>query len=361
MKISYGKLRVPLQRVVERDGRHDLLAAEVSIEVLGENFHAAYTEGDNREVVATDTMKNFILRESLGYDGDTLDGLLEHLGRGFLSTYPVMQAVRMSGKELPFARESGKLFARTGPDHAVATVELDADGVRDRRGGLEDLWLLKVTGSAFTRFARDENTTLPERVDRPLYIRMDVHWRGDVPTPRPARRAGRHLRRLRLGVDPAPRPRDGRPRAGPLARAERDLLLRREPHARPLRRGRGAQALHGPVPRPGPDHADDGPRVITTHVLDTARGRPAAGIPIELARDGEVLTRTATNADGRTDEPLLADVAAGEYELTFRVGDHFGEGFLDVVPIRFRVDDPDAHYHVPLLVSPWAYSTYRGS
>ncbi len=105
--------------------------------------------------------------------------------------------------------------------------------------------------------------------------------------------------------------------------------------------------------------------MITTHVLDTARGRPAAGIPIELARitgdEREVLRRTTTNADGRTDEPLLEDVAAGEYELTFRVGEHFGDGFLDVVPVRFRVDDAAAKYHVPLLVSPWSYSTYRGS
>jgi len=105
--------------------------------------------------------------------------------------------------------------------------------------------------------------------------------------------------------------------------------------------------------------------VITTHVLDTARGRPAAGIPIELARlaggEREVLRRTTTNADGRTDEPLLEDVTEGEYELTFRVGEHFGEGFLDVVPVRFRVDDAAAKYHVPLLVSPWSYSTYRGS
>ena len=70
-----------------------------------------------------------------------------------------------------------------------------------------------------------------------------------------------------------------------------------------------------------------------------------------------------TNADGRTDEPLLDGGAlrAGEYELTFRVGDHFAQGFLDRVPVRFRVADPDAHYHVPLLVSPWSYSTYRGS
>ena len=178
MKISYGKLRVPLQRVVaNEDGRHDLLAAEVSIEVLGENFEAAYTQGDNREVVATDTMKNFILREALAYDGATLEGLLLHLGRGFLETYPVMNAVRMSAKEVRFDRLSDKLFARERGDHAVAMVELDADGIRDHRSGREDLWMLKVTGSSFTRFARDEYTTLPERVDRPLFVSMDVHWR----------------------------------------------------------------------------------------------------------------------------------------------------------------------------------------
>ena len=105
--------------------------------------------------------------------------------------------------------------------------------------------------------------------------------------------------------------------------------------------------------------------LLTTHVLDTAAGRPAAGIPIELTRvDGErreLLRALTTNADGRTDEPLLADSPAGDYELTFRVGAYFGEGFLDVVPIRFTVTEAGAHYHVPLLVSPWSYSTYRGS
>ena len=181
MKISYGKLRVPLQRVARRDdGDHDVLACEVSIEVLGENFAAAYVEGDNSAVVATDTMKNFILRESLAYDGDTLEGLLAHLGRGFVATYPVMEAVRMTGREHRFDRLSGKLFAREAGDHAVAMVEIDEHGIGDHRSGREDLRLLKVTGSAFTRFARDEYTTLPERVDRPLLIRMDVHWRyGD--------------------------------------------------------------------------------------------------------------------------------------------------------------------------------------
>ncbi len=177
MRISYGKLRVPIQRVTEDGDRHDLLACEISIEVLGENFTAAYTEGDNSAVVATDTMKNFILEESLAYEGSTLEGLLAHLGRGFLATYPVMEAVRMSGREHRFDRLSDKLFVREDSDHATATIELDADGITDARSGREALYLLKVTGSAFTRFARDEYTTLPERVDRPLFIRMDVHWR----------------------------------------------------------------------------------------------------------------------------------------------------------------------------------------
>jgi len=105
---------------------------------------------------------------------------------------------------------------------------------------------------------------------------------------------------------------------------------------------------------------------LTTHVLDTASGRPAGNVEIELARlDGdrrEVLRTVRTNADGRTDGPLLDPLEAGTYELVFAVGDHFGDtGFLDRVPVRFRIADADAHYHVPLLVSPWSYSTYRGS
>jgi 5-hydroxyisourate hydrolase len=104
---------------------------------------------------------------------------------------------------------------------------------------------------------------------------------------------------------------------------------------------------------------------LTTHVLDTARGMPASGVRIELARlDGDTRTplkTVFTNADGRTDEPLLTELEAGNYELTFAVGEHFGEGLYDEVPIRFRIEDAGAHYHVPLLVSPWSYSTYRGS
>jgi len=115
---------------------------------------------------------------------------------------------------------------------------------------------------------------------------------------------------------------------------------------------------------------------LTTHVLDTTRGRPAAGVAIELfALDADgsrtLVVRTSTNGDGRTDAPLVsaAEARAGAFELAFHVGDYFrAQGasvaeppFLDVVPIRFAVADPKAHYHVPLVVTPWSYSTYRGS
>ncbi len=121
---------------------------------------------------------------------------------------------------------------------------------------------------------------------------------------------------------------------------------------------------------------------LTTHVLDTANGRPAAGMAIGLfyiegfeagEDDDEVslLVETVTNEDGRCDAPLLqgGDLVPGVYELLFQVGDYFralgNEGtdlsFLDQVPVRFGISDTSAHYHVPLLVSPFAYSTYRGS
>ena len=105
---------------------------------------------------------------------------------------------------------------------------------------------------------------------------------------------------------------------------------------------------------------------LSTHVLDTANGRPAAGMEIELRRmpSGETVKTLITNSDGRTDEPVLGpeEMAAGEYELMFRVGAYFGEGkFLDIVPVRFRIADAGQNYHVPLLCSPWSYSTYRGS
>jgi hydroxyisourate hydrolase len=114
---------------------------------------------------------------------------------------------------------------------------------------------------------------------------------------------------------------------------------------------------------------------LTTHVLDITRGGPAKGVRIELYEIGDGsrtrITETTTNADGRTDTPLIGagEARVGRFELVFHTGSYFsGEGakvaeppFLDEIPIRFAIADPAAHYHVPLLVSPWSYSTYRGS
>jgi hydroxyisourate hydrolase len=114
---------------------------------------------------------------------------------------------------------------------------------------------------------------------------------------------------------------------------------------------------------------------LTTHVLDIAKGRPAAGLRVQLfARDeegaGMLLRDVRTNADGRLDEPLLeeTDMREGIYEILFWAGEYLLDGeagggvdFLDQIPVRFRIADLNAHYHVPLLVAPGGYSTYRGS
>jgi 2-oxo-4-hydroxy-4-carboxy-5-ureidoimidazoline decarboxylase len=115
---------------------------------------------------------------------------------------------------------------------------------------------------------------------------------------------------------------------------------------------------------------------LSTHVLDTHAGRPAAGVTIELrelsdAGASRLIERMPTNADGRTDRPLIHNrpIPIGRYELRFAVGDYFARHgtpvadppFLGVVPVQFAVAEPEGHYHVPLLVTPWSYSTYRGS
>ncbi|MDI1283584.1 MAG: 2-oxo-4-hydroxy-4-carboxy-5-ureidoimidazoline decarboxylase [Reyranella sp.] len=120
------------------------------------------------------------------------------------------------------------------------------------------------------------------------------------------------------------------------------------------------------------------PRVngrLSTHVLDTNVGRPAVGVAIELyefsGKVAHLIATAVTNSDGRTDQPLIGDrpLPIGRYELRFAMGDHFRSRgieqgdppFLDIVPLRFSIAEPEGHYHVPLLCTPWSYSTYRGS
>ena len=181
-------------------GRDNVLfAADIEVQVLGTAFMAAYTEGDNRLVVATDTMKNFIHRESLVFAGSTLEAWLLFIGRRFLETYPHMERLRVTGVEIPFQpavvpadddaggfRSSEVLFARQHGDRSRAELELARaeDGTLrlvDLACGRVGLQLMKVSGSSFADFARDEYTTLPERRDRPLYIHLDVGWRYGEP------------------------------------------------------------------------------------------------------------------------------------------------------------------------------------
>ena len=202
--ISYGKLCVPVYRVYAHplvgintipesrfSGRaNTLFALEVDVEVFGDNFLPAYTQGDNSNVVATDSMKNFILRQALAFTGSTLEDLLFFLGERFLATYAQMQSLRLTARELPFlpaplpggaaTAESQVLFSRSHSDFAQASLTFERDEqqpvITAHTCGRLNLELFKVTGSAFTHYVQDEYTTLPERQDRPLFIHLDVSW-----------------------------------------------------------------------------------------------------------------------------------------------------------------------------------------
>lgn len=209
-EISYGKAEIGVYRVYAGKmagvtpipesaftGRENILfALQVDVEVFGDNFLPAYTEGDNSNVVPTDTMKNFVLRQALDYRGATLEGFLCFVGEQFLSTYPQMHMLRLTGNERPFEgvqvpgssgfERSGLLFSKSNNSHARGVLEV-------RRGeagaeltshtcGCVGLQLIKVTGSAFASFVKDEYTTLPERKDRPLFTYLDVYWKYKDPS-----------------------------------------------------------------------------------------------------------------------------------------------------------------------------------
>ncbi len=191
---TYAKPLTGLTAIPESPftGRDNLIfACDVKVDVYGDNFEPAYKEGDNAMVVATDSMKNFVLKGALAYEGATQEGFLEFLGRGFLAAYPQMQSLKLSGKELPFEAalvpaeggftSSEVLFNPSHDDYALAELEFVRAGggvtVSGHRCGRVGLKLIKLTGSSFAGFVRDAHTTLPERADRPLFIYLDVYWR----------------------------------------------------------------------------------------------------------------------------------------------------------------------------------------
>ncbi len=205
LAFSYGKLGIPVYRFAAAPlegvrpipestftGRPNaVFCYEVELEAFGQAFLPSYTEGNNEAIVATDSMKNFVLRKALDFPGATPEAFLDWLGRAFLDQYPHVERVRLTATEIPFAPVSVPQDGRAVPspiafrrhygERAWTTVTLEraADGfaVTDQQTGVLGLELMKVTRSAFTGYIRDEFTTLPETTDRPLYIALDVRWR----------------------------------------------------------------------------------------------------------------------------------------------------------------------------------------
>jgi urate oxidase / 2-oxo-4-hydroxy-4-carboxy-5-ureidoimidazoline decarboxylase len=170
----YGKDAVSVYRTDRSGG---LFAAEVKMVVEGEALVPSYTEGDNSLVVATDSMKNFIHGCALEYEGSSREEFAEVVAERFLERYEQVEAITVTVRELAFAHRAGVLFQRLYDDRGIAWLRLGRDGVRHHRSGREGLHLVKLTGSSFAGFVRDEHTTLPEAFDRPLFVHLSVYWR----------------------------------------------------------------------------------------------------------------------------------------------------------------------------------------
>ncbi|HEX6547635.1 MAG TPA: urate oxidase [Candidatus Dormibacteraeota bacterium] len=195
--ITYGKHRISFYRAHAQPlvvpaipesqftGRDNLVLGGIaSVDVFGDNFWPAYTEGDNRMVVATDTMKNFVYAQALDYEGATLEGLAGFLARRFVETYPHLQRVRVRIDEVGFQSHSERLASWDGgTDRGLAVCEWDEHGLAGFEAGRLGMRLLKLTGSAFAQFQRDRFTTLPEVADRPLHVFLDCRWHYLDPSP----------------------------------------------------------------------------------------------------------------------------------------------------------------------------------
>ncbi|WP_028610913.1 factor-independent urate hydroxylase [Paenibacillus harenae] len=167
-----------------------IFAHNITFSVGGESLLASFTEGDNKQVVATDSMKNFILRQTASYDGSTTEGLLTFLGKRFLERYPHIDSLEISADRLPFNSvtvadgegwsDSRLVFRRSHDEHSSSYLHYQrtVDGIQlvKQESALSHIQLIKVSGSSFYGFVRDEYTTLPESYDRPLFIFLDIFW-----------------------------------------------------------------------------------------------------------------------------------------------------------------------------------------
>ena len=173
-KSYYGKGDVTVYRLNRADG--SMFAANVMLLIYGDAFWPTYTTGDNAALVATDSMKNFIQRETLNFQGDGLEEYCDFMGRKFLATYPHAEGAQVTATELPYAVAGGKAFIPAGPERVFARLEIGRDGLGEARSGIDGFRLLRLGGSAFHGFIRDHYTTLPDLKDRPLHMWLDLAW-----------------------------------------------------------------------------------------------------------------------------------------------------------------------------------------
>src|SRR5271166_2706754 len=177
-KSYYGKGDVTVYRLNRDSGHGAVFGANVLILIYGDAFWPTYTTGDNTGLIATDSMKNFVQREMLNYQGPDLEDCCRFLGTKFLQLYPQVEGVQMSAVEIPYAAlpNSDVAFAPAGPDRATARLELNRDGVVEIASGISGFKLLRLGGSAFHGFVRDQYTTLPDIANRPLHMWLDLEW-----------------------------------------------------------------------------------------------------------------------------------------------------------------------------------------
>jgi urate oxidase/2-oxo-4-hydroxy-4-carboxy-5-ureidoimidazoline decarboxylase len=184
----YGKADVIAYRLnrdgIVAPGASPVFGANVTMLIYGEAFWPTYSTGDNTGLIATDSMKNFVQREVMNYAGADLEGCCRFLGDKFLATYPQVEGVQVSAADIPYAPLAGSsvAFMPSGPERATARVEIKRDSIVEVASGIVGLKLLRLGGSAFHGFVRDEYTTLPNITNRPLHMWLDLEWTYTEPS-----------------------------------------------------------------------------------------------------------------------------------------------------------------------------------
>ena len=177
----YGKGDVSAYRL-NRDGKtpagqSPVFGVNVLMLTYGEAFWPTYAKGDNTQLIATDSMKNFIQQQTMNFEGYDFEGYCQFLATRFLGTYPQVEGVQVSATEIPFSGlPGGTAFTPLGAVRATARVELGRDRLLEAMSGLRGFKLLRLGGSAFRGFVRDEYTTLPDLANRPLHMWLDLEW-----------------------------------------------------------------------------------------------------------------------------------------------------------------------------------------